>query len=140
MVQNLSRSYISAIFVCFFLIDFVRKTSSLRVIHFATEPRRTPIWVNTFFPDALSSLFQNVDQILKLNSLPNDKMLDQSKMKAFAVNKIKLTQKSKLDLGWVKKKNIVGNGENAGYQHFLLYPQCLQNAFYTELLNIVTAR
>ena len=21
-------------------------------------------------------------------------------------------------------ENIVGNGENAGYQHFLLFPQC----------------
>ena len=24
------------------------------------------------------------------------------------------------------KKNIAGKGENAGYQHFLLFPQCLQ--------------
>ena len=23
-------------------------------------------------------------------------------------------------------KNIVGKGQNAGYQHFLLFPQCLQ--------------
>ena len=24
---------------------------------------------------------------------------------------------------WDKKENIVGKGENAGYQHFLLFPQ-----------------
>ena len=25
-----------------------------------------------------------------------------------------------------KVENLVGNGENAGYQHFLLFPQCFQ--------------
>ena len=25
-------------------------------------------------------------------------------------------------------ENIVGKGENAGYQHFLLFPQCVQEA------------
>ena len=24
-------------------------------------------------------------------------------------------------------ENIVGKGENAGYQHFLLFPRCFQN-------------
>ena len=27
-------------------------------------------------------------------------------------------------------ENIVGEGENAGYQHFLLFPQCFQKGFY----------
>ena len=27
-------------------------------------------------------------------------------------------------------ENIVGKGENAGYQHFLLFPQCFQKALY----------
>ena len=26
-------------------------------------------------------------------------------------------------------ENIVGKGENAGYQHFLLFPQCFQKSF-----------
>ena len=26
-------------------------------------------------------------------------------------------------------ENIVGKGENAGYQHFLLYPQCFKSLF-----------
>ena len=27
-----------------------------------------------------------------------------------------------------RKENIVGNGVNAGYQHFLLVPQCFEKA------------
>ena len=27
-------------------------------------------------------------------------------------------------------ENIVGKGENAGYQHFLLFPQCFENASF----------
>ena len=49
-----------------------------------------------------------------------DKILALTKMKAFADNKIIVTQKSKFLLGRVE--NIVGKGENAGYQHFLLFP------------------
>ena len=47
-------------------------------------------------------------------------------MKAFADNKINFTEKLKSALGWVE--NIVEIGENAGYQHFLLFPQCFQKA------------
>ena len=34
-------------------------------------------------------------------------------------------------------ENIVGKGENAGYQHFFLFPQCLYKAFYTGSLKMV---
>ena len=44
--------------------------------------------------------------MLKHLSLPNNKILDWSKLKAFAEDKMKL-----------------GKGENAGYQHFLIFPQ-----------------
>ena len=27
-------------------------------------------------------------------------------------------------------ENIVGKGENAGHQHFLLFPQCFEKAFF----------
>ena len=47
-----------------------------------------------------------------LNSLPKDKILDRSKLKAFADDKINVNQKLKFDLG--KVENIVGKGENAG--------------------------
>ena len=65
-----------------------------------------------------------------VNSLPNDKILDWSKLidwsklKAFADDEINLNKKSKLVLGSVE--NIVGKGENAGHQHFLLFPQYFQ--------------
>ena len=34
-------------------------------------------------------------------------------------------------------ENIVVKGENAGYQHFLLFPQCFQKASFPGLLNHV---
>ena len=61
------------------------------------------------------------------NSLPDDKLLDLSKLKTFADDKINVTLKLKFASGRVAK-NIVGKGENAGYQHFLLFPQCFQKA------------
>ena len=33
-------------------------------------------------------------------------------------------------------ENIVGKGENAGYQHFLLFPQCLQKVLFSGSLKI----
>ena len=51
------------------------------------------------------------------NSLPNDKIFDRSKLKAFADDKINMTEKMEFVLG--RLENIVGNGENAGYQHWL---------------------
>ena len=59
-----------------------------------------------------------------LNSLPNDKILGLSKFKALADDKIIVTQKLKFT--WGRIENIMGKGENAGYQHFLLFPQCFQ--------------
>ena len=52
-----------------------------------------------------------------INSLLNDKILDWSKLKAFAENKINVTEIFKFDLGIVEN---VGKGENDGNQHFLL--------------------
>ena len=63
-----------------------------------------------------------------VNSLPNNKILYCSKLKAFADNKINVTEKSKFALERVV--NIVGKGENAGYQHFLLFPLCFQKASF----------
>ena len=37
-----------------------------------------------------------------------------------------------------KVENIDGKGENAGYQNFLLFPQCFQMAFYQDLLQVGT--
>ena len=56
------------------------------------------------------------------SSLPNDKILDVTKLKTFADNKLNVasTTISLFD----KVENTVEKGENAGYQHFLLFPQC----------------
>ena len=35
-------------------------------------------------------------------------------------------------------ENIVGKRENAGYQHFLLFPQCFQNASISGSLKVRT--
>ena len=55
-----------------------------------------------------------------LNSSRNDNLLDWSKFKAHADDKINMTQNLNFVLGSVE--NILGKGENAGYQHFLLFP------------------
>ena len=44
------------------------------------------------------------------------------------------TEKFKFVLG--KVENIVGKGENAGYQHFLPFPQCFQMAFFQRSLEV----
>ena len=68
------------------------------------------------------------------NPLPNDKIVDLSKLKAFADDNLNVNQKRKLPLGRVE--NNVGKEENAGYQHFFLFPQCFQEASYTGLLTL----
>ena len=69
------------------------------------------------------------------NSLPKDKFLDCSKFKAFADDKLNLAKKLEFELGRVE--NIVGKGENAGYQHFLLFPR-FQKASMLESLKVGT--
>ena len=62
------------------------------------------------------------------NSLPNGKLLDLSKLKAVADDKFSVATMIISVFGRVE--NIVGKGENADYQHFLLFPQCFQKHFY----------
>ena len=69
-----------------------------------------------------------------LNSLPNNKILDLTKLKAFADDTMNVTQKLKFALGTVE--NIAGKGENAGYQHFPLFPQCFQQATFSGSLKV----
>ena len=33
-------------------------------------------------------------------------------------------------------ENIAGKEENAGYQHFLFFPQCFQKAFFSRSLKV----
>ena len=73
-------------------------------------------------------------KVLHCNSLPNDKILDWSKLKAFADNSINITKKKlKFVLGRLEN---VGKGENAGRQHFLVFPHSFQKASFTGLLKV----
>ena len=68
------------------------------------------------------------------NPLPNESFLGWTKMKAFADDKlnapkIKISESERLE-------NIVGKGENAGYQHFLLFPQCFQKPSLSGSLKV----
>ena len=53
---------------------------------------------------------------------PNAKISDLTKLKAFADDKLNVAKRmiSLFD----RVENTVEKGENAGYQHFLLFPQC----------------
>ena len=59
--------------------------------------------------------------------------MDLTQLKAFADENINMTEKLKSVMGWVE--NIVRKGENAGYQHFLLFPQYYQKASLLESFN-----
>ena len=69
-----------------------------------------------------------------LNSLLTLKFLDWFKLKAFTDDNIHVAEKLIFVLGRVE--NIVGKGENAGYQHFLLFPQCFQKASFSRSLKV----
>ena len=69
-----------------------------------------------------------------VNSLLNNKISHWCKLKAFADDKSNVINKLKFVSGWVE--NIVGKGENAGYQHFPLLPQCFQNASHTGVFKV----
>ena len=63
-------------------------------------------------------------EVSPINPLPHEKILDRSKFKVHADDKINTTQNLNFVLGWVG--NILGKGENAGYQHFLLFSNCFK--------------
>ena len=57
---------------------------------------------------------------------------------AFADDKMIMIQTLKFVLVWEEK--IVGKGENAGHQHFVLFPQCFLKLFFLELLKFRIVR
>ena len=63
-----------------------------------------------------------------INSEPSDEFQNLSKLKAFADDKMDEPEKTKTEICFgMGIENIVGKGENAGNQHFLLFPH---NVFY----------
>ena len=61
-------------------------------------------------------------QFDQFNPLPDDKISDWSKSKAFADDKLNVTQNIKVVFHRIE--NNIGKKEDAGYKHFLLFPQC----------------
>ena len=57
-----------------------------------------------------------------IDPLSNDKFLDLTKLKAFADDKLNVAKMTTFLFD--RAENIVGKGENAGDQHFLLFLQC----------------
>ena len=68
------------------------------------------------------------------NSLPKDKILAWTNLKAFVDNKFNVTEVTNSVFDRVE--NIVGKGETAGYQHFLLFLQCFQKVSYLGSLKV----
>ena len=68
------------------------------------------------------------------NPLPNDKILDETKFRAFGDDNSTFAEIviSVFD----RVENVVGKGENAGFQHFLLNPQCFQKATFPGSLKV----
>ena len=63
-----------------------------------------------------------------VNCLPNNKIWAVTKLKAFADDKFNTAEM--LMSVFHRVENILGKGKNAGYQHFLLFPQCLQRLHF----------
>ena len=80
------------------------------------------------------SIWQSPKYCHIVNFLSNTKFSDWSKLKVCADDKIDVNELQKLFLGLVE--NTAGKGENAGYQHFLLFPQCFQKAYFAGSLKV----
>ena len=72
---------------------------------------------------------------LKNVPLPDNKILGLPKLKAFADDKLNVTQN--VNVVFHRIQNIMGKEENAGYQHFFLFPQCFQKAFSSSASKVV---
>ena len=68
------------------------------------------------------------------NSFPNNYFLDWTKFKVFAEDKLNAAKVMISVFDSVE--NIVWKGENAGFQHFLLFPWCFQKASIVGLLQV----
>ena len=70
----------------------------------------------------------------RFNALPSGKILDWPKLKAIADKKINVAEMM-ISLS-DRVENIVGKGENAGYQHFLFFPLRFQKPTFSGWLRI----
>ena len=65
---------------------------------------------------------------VKKKTFPNDNNLDRTKLKTFADDKLNV---AKMTISVINRvEDTLGKGENAGFQHFLLFPECFPKAFF----------
>ena len=64
---------------------------------------------------------------LPFNPLPNDEISDLSKLTEFAG--YRMNDAKMMIYVFDRVGNIMGKGENAGYQHYLFFQQCFQKPF-----------
>ena len=76
----------------------------------------------------INPLPQQYLRLVHSNPLPDDKILDWSKLKQFANDNFKFDENSrKFSL---RVENTMGKGEIATYEKFLLFPQYFQKAYF----------
>ena len=73
-----------------------------------------------------------IKSYIRIKYLPNDYSLTLFKLKSIANDKINVTLKLTFFIGWVE--NIVGKGENAGYQHFSPFPTIFSKVFFCRVI------
>ena len=66
--------------------------------------------------------------VFSINPLPDDKIVDWSKLKQFTDDNFKFDENSRRFSKQVE--NTVGKGEIAHYKQFLLFPQCFLKACF----------
>ena len=70
-----------------------------------------------------------------VNPLPNDKFLDVPEFKAFVDDQLKVAEMT-IFFFFDRAENTVGKGENAGYQHYVFFPQCFPKPSSLGWLNV----
>ena len=69
---------------------------------------------------------------MSVKPLADDKIFAESKLKAFADNNFSVVQMVQFFPDQVE--NIIEKGDNAGNQHFPLFPQCFSKGFFFRLV------
>ena len=93
----------------------------------AAEKDQTALSCSTHFTNII---FVVANGRIQVNPLPDDTISGLPKLKAFANDKSNVTQNIKVVFHRIE--NIAGKEENAGHQHFLLFPQCFPRAFFLQ--------
>ena len=81
-----------------------------------------------------STYFHTTHPTFGFSPLPNNNFFDWSKLKELADDKMTVNKNLIFVSG--RTENIVEKGENAGYQHFLLFLQCFQKASFPGLSKV----